>query len=106
MKTKMLIHSLDGLLIKTYSLSTAAGLSYISVDAGMLSPGMLNNTSLDADKTAGRYIDLIMEYNDNQDNGYYKLIERGIPLTKEQKKEWKDNKVSDHFPYFVKVKMK
>ena len=37
---KILIHSLDGLLIKTYSLSTAAGLGYISVDAGMLSPGM------------------------------------------------------------------
>ena len=37
---KILIHSLDGQLIKTYSLSTAAGLGYISVDAGMLSPGM------------------------------------------------------------------
>lgn len=37
---KILIHSLDGLLIKTYSLSTAAGLGYISVDAGMLSPGI------------------------------------------------------------------
>lgn len=37
---KILIHSLDGVLIKTYPLSTAAGLGYISVDAGMLSPGM------------------------------------------------------------------
>ena len=37
---KILIHSLEGVLIKTYSLSTAAGLGYISVDAGMLSPGM------------------------------------------------------------------
>ncbi|MDE5574956.1 MAG: tail fiber domain-containing protein [Bacteroidales bacterium] len=37
---KILIHSLDGQLIKTYSLSTTAGLGYISVDAGMLSPGM------------------------------------------------------------------
>ena len=37
---KIFIHSLDGQLIKTYSLSTAAGLGYISVDAGMLSPGM------------------------------------------------------------------
>lgn len=37
---KILIHSLDGQLIKTYSLSVNAGLGYISVDAGMLSPGM------------------------------------------------------------------
>lgn len=67
---------------------------------------ILNDITSDDHKTIGRHIDLIMEYNDNQDNGYYKLIERGIPLTEEQKKEWKDNKVSDHFPYFVKVKMK
>ena len=37
---QILIHSLSGQLIKTYSLSTTAGLGYISVDAGMLSPGM------------------------------------------------------------------
>lgn len=37
---KILIHSLDGQLIKTYPLSANVGLGYISVDAGMLSPGM------------------------------------------------------------------
>lgn len=37
---KILIHSLDGQLIKTYPLSSNAGLGYISVDAGMLSPGI------------------------------------------------------------------
>ena len=68
---------------------------------------VLNDTSSEDHKTTTtRYIDLIMEHNNNQDKGYYKLIERGIPLTEEQKKEWRNNKVSDHFPYFVKVKMK
>lgn len=37
---RILIHSLGGQLIKTYPLSANAGLGYISVDAGMLSPGM------------------------------------------------------------------
>lgn len=37
---KLLIHSLDGQLIKTYPLSANAGLGYITVDAGMLSPGI------------------------------------------------------------------
>lgn len=37
---KILIHSLDGQLIKTYPLSTAAGPGHIPVDAGTLSPGM------------------------------------------------------------------
>ena len=51
---KIFIHSLDGQLIKTYSLSANAGLAYISVDAGMLSPGMytyslsVNNRVVDA----------------------------------------------------------
>ena len=67
---------------------------------------ILNDTSSEDHKTVGRHIDLIMEHNNNQDKGYYKLIERGIPLTEEQKKEWRNNKVSDHYPYFVKVKMK
>lgn len=37
---KILIHSLDGQLIKTYPLSANAGMGYISVDAGMLLPGI------------------------------------------------------------------
>ena len=67
---------------------------------------ILNDINSEDHKTIGRHIDLIMEHNNNQDKGYYKLIDRGIPLTEEQKKEWRNNKVSDHFPYFVKVKMK
>ncbi|MDE5574955.1 MAG: lamin tail domain-containing protein [Bacteroidales bacterium] len=51
-------------------------------------------------------IDLILEYNCSE-NIYHRLIERGIPILEKDREDWLYNdKVSDHFPYFVKVKTK
>lgn len=56
--------------------------------------------------TTGTVIDLILEYN-YKENVYHHLIERGIPIPKEDRVKWRyEDKVSDHFPYFVKVKTK
>ncbi|MCM1042534.1 MAG: endonuclease/exonuclease/phosphatase family protein [Bacteroides sp.] len=45
-----------------------------------------------------KYIDLILEYNKTP---YNKKIDCGIPLSEDEKDNWK---TSDHYPYFVKVK--
>lgn len=62
----------------------------------------------EGDKTGkkGSVIDLILEYN-YKENVYHRLIERGIPIPEEDRVKWMyTDKVSDHFPYFVKVKIK
>lgn len=62
----------------------------------------------EGDKTGkkGSVIDLVLEYN-YKENVYHRLIERGIPIPEEDRIKWMyTDKVSDHFPYFVKVKIK
>ena len=72
---------------------------------------ILNNISdtthrthpVESDTNLG-YIDLILERNTKS---YHKTIERGIPIPEGERKYWKDTlKVSDHFPYMVRVKVK
>ncbi|MCM1531343.1 MAG: lamin tail domain-containing protein [Bacteroides sp.] len=53
---------------------------------------------------SGAHIDLILEHNTNQ---YHKKIDCGIPIPENQRDKWyNEDKISDHFPYFVKVKVK
>ena len=54
----------------------------------------------------GSVIDLIIEYN-YKEIMYRRLIDRGIPIPEKDRVKWMyKDKVSDHFPYFVKVKIK
>ena len=72
---------------------------------------VLNNTEktedgkkyIDSTMNGGIMIDLILEYNTNP---YRKKIDRGIALSETRKKNWLEKKISDHFPYFVKLKVK
>ena len=51
----------------------------------------------------GNMIDLILEYNTNP---YHKTINRGVPMNKEEREQFFEDKISDHLPYFVKVKIR
>lgn len=69
---------------------------------------VLNNTEqkdgkyIETTVKDGSLIDLILEYNKNP---YHKTIHRGI-LIPEKNREWFLNNISDHLPYFVKLKVK
>lgn len=75
---------------------------------------ILNNTTMietdggerkyvDATLQNGKMIDLILEYNMNPD---HEIKERGIPIPPDQREQFFKDKISDHLPYFVKVKIK
>lgn len=58
-----------------------------------------------ADSTlqGGSMIDLILEYNMNPN---HETKERGVPIPPDQREQFFNDKVSDHLPYSVKVKIK
>ncbi len=58
---------------------------------------------VDSTQQGGTMIDLILEHNVNQN---HKTISRGVPMTKEERDQFFEDKISDHFPYSVKVKIK
>ncbi len=72
---------------------------------------ILNNTEkvpdtekyVDSTQKGGNMIDLILEYNTNP---YHKTINRGVPMNKEEREQFFEDKISDHLPYFVKVKIR
>lgn len=72
---------------------------------------VLNDTTKVPDRTkyvdstmfGGAMIDLILEHNTNP---YRKVIDRGIALSEANRKSGWLKKISDHFPYFVKLKVK
>ena len=49
----------------------------------------------------GRFIDLILEHNINP---YNKTLSTGVPI--DDFDQWNADEISDHYPYFVKVKVK
>ena len=69
---------------------------------------VLNNTDkigsnyVDATRRSGAMIDLILGYNTNPN---HKTIEKYIPIPESERAAFFDN-ISDHLPYFVKVKFK
>ena len=70
---------------------------------------VLNDTTkidgkyVDSTQKGGNMIDLILEYNTNP---YHKTINRGVPMNKEEREQFFEDKISDHLPYFVKVKVR
>ncbi len=60
------------------------------------------NTPVGKDaKTGARFIDFILEYNTNP---YHKMLNTGVPI--DDFDQWNADKISDHYPYFVRVKVK
>ena len=70
---------------------------------------VLNDTAFASNSThatrpTGAHIDLILEHNVKPN---HKTIDRGIPIPQEERDKWlKEDKISDHFPYSVKVKIR
>ena len=71
---------------------------------------LLNNTEktytgsyIDSTGQDGHMIDFVLEHNQKP---YHKLISRGVPFSKEQRDQYFNDKISDHLPYRVKVKIK
>lgn len=62
-----------------------------------------NGKYIDSTMSKGRMIDLILE---NNTNPYHKTIFRGVPFDSTQKVQFLKDKISDHFPYRVRVKVK
>lgn len=61
------------------------------------------NIYVDATLHGTFMIDLILEHNTNP---YHKTIYRGIPMTENERSQFLEDEISDHLPYFVKVKIK
>lgn len=67
---------------------------------------VLNNIedSTHSTRVTRSHIDLILEFNENH---YHKTIDRYPLVPEEKRKQWFEiDKISDHIPYFVKVKVK
>lgn len=68
---------------------------------------MINNKFVvkysDSTQQGGSMIDLILEHNVNPK---HKTISRGVPMTKEERDQFFEDKISDHLPYSVKVKIR
>lgn len=62
----------------------------------------LDGKYVDATRQSGSMIDLILGYNKNQ---YHKTIDRGIYTPAGWRTNW-FNEISDHLPYFVRVKVR